>query len=44
MEFSKQEISVVKETVEQGQEQAFQCLSDLELALVGGGLGEVVIG
>ena len=43
MEISKQEIAIVQKTVEKSQEDAVQVLADLELAMVGGGNGDVVI-
>ena len=44
MEISKQEIVIIQEAVEKSHDSAIKVLADLELALVGGGSGDVVIG
>lgn len=43
MNFNKHEEKVIQETVEQAVTQVFE-LSELELAVVGGGCGEVIFG
>ena len=44
MEFAKAEIAVVEQAQERVAELAIQDLSDLELAFVGGGHGDVCVG
>ena len=44
MEFAKAEMAVVEQAHEQVSELAIQVLSDLELAFVGGGHGDVCVG
>jgi len=43
MEFAKVEVDVVQETVKQSAEKQFRDLADLQLAYLGGGIGEVII-
>jgi hypothetical protein len=44
MEVSKVEIAVVEKAVSESTDRQLRDLSDLQLALVGGGIGEVVFG
>ena len=43
MEFTKQEVTVIAETINEISENQMRDLSDLQLALVGGGIGEVIV-
>jgi hypothetical protein len=43
MEFTKEEVTVIAETVKEITEMEIRDLGDLQLALVGGGIGEVIV-
>ncbi len=43
MEFAKTEMNVIEETVQQAASNDIRELSDLQLALVGGGIGDVLV-
>ena len=43
MEFTKQEVTVIAETINEISENHMRDLIDLQLALVGGGIGEVIV-
>ena len=43
MEFTKQEVTVIAETINEISENQMRDLSDLQLGLVGGGIGEVIV-
>ena len=43
MEFTKEEVTVIAETVKEISEMEIRDLGDLQLALVGGGIGEVIV-
>jgi hypothetical protein len=44
MEFTKTEIALVQEASQEANEQNVRELTDLQLALVGGGMGDVIFG
>ena len=44
MEFNNAEVNVIKECVQEMAEKEVRDLSDLQLALVGGGIGSVIVG
>jgi hypothetical protein len=44
MEFVKTEISVIEQCVNENPEKEIRDLNDLQLSLVGGGIGEVIVG
>ncbi len=44
MEFTKTEIALVEEATKEASQQDVRELSDLQLALVGGGMGDVIFG
>ena len=43
MEFAKTEMTVIEETVQKAASNDIRELSDLQLALVGGGIGDVIV-
>ena len=43
MELTQLEITIVEQTVNEMVEREFRDLSDLQLALIGGGIGEVIV-
>jgi hypothetical protein len=44
MEVAKKELAAVEQTVTRGTEHGITQLLELQLALVGGGIGEVIVG
>lgn len=44
MEISKQEVSLVQQAAHESDAQAILTLTEFELAVVGGGTGDVIIG
>jgi hypothetical protein len=44
MEFTKTEVNVLQECVNEISEKEIRDLNDLQLAMVGGGIGEVIVG
>lgn len=44
MEVTTKEMSIIETAVKQGQDADVRELSDLQLALIGGGVGEVIVG
>ena len=44
MEFTKTEVIAVEQVTEQANDESLRELRDLQLALVGGGIGDVVFG
>jgi hypothetical protein len=44
MEIDKNEVAVIAKTVNEAFEKEIQNLTELQLALVGGGIGSVVVG
>jgi len=43
MEFAKTELSVIEETVQTAASNDIRELNDLQLALIGGGIGDVIV-